>query len=140
MKAAVVESTRTAARLAIGRATWGSNQNFLGARWVAALVDKTPERMRERAALRVLSLSPHYFYARDLQAEAERNRASRRALVDGLIAPYLGPDIRVIDYGCGPGYMAREVAERVGHVDAVDISPGVLACASLGLSRRSARA
>jgi SAM-dependent methyltransferase len=80
-------------------------------------------------ALRILSLSPHYFYDRNIRGEAERNRRSRRALVDALIAPYLNQSMRVLDYGCGPGYMAYAVAERADHVYAVDISRGVLACA-----------
>jgi SAM-dependent methyltransferase len=124
-----MKTARTAVTLAIQLATSGSSQNFLGARWVASLVDTMPEPVRERAALRLLSISPHYFYDRDIRAEAERNRQSRRALAEALIAPYLTPQMTVIDYGCGPGYMARAVAEMVRHVDAVDISRGVLACA-----------
>lgn len=124
-----MKTARTAVTLAIQLATSGSSQNFLGAPWVASLVDTMPEPVRERAAPRFLSFSPHYFYDRDIRAEAERNRQSRRALAEALIAPYLSPRMRVIDYGCGPGYIARAVAEMVGHVNAVDISRGVLACA-----------
>src|ERR1017187_1205022 len=124
-----MKTVRTAMALAIQLAASGSSQNFLGAPWVASLVDTMPQPVRERAALRLLSFSPHYFYDRDIRAEAERNRQSRRGLAQALIVPYLTPRARVIDYGCGPGYMAHAVAEMVGHVDAVDISPGVLACA-----------
>jgi hypothetical protein len=99
-----MKTARTAVTLAIQLATSGSSQNFLGAPWVASLVDTMPEPVRERAALRFLSFSPHYFYDRDIRAEAERNRQSRRALAEALIAPYLSPRMRVIDYGCGPGY------------------------------------
>jgi SAM-dependent methyltransferase len=120
---------RDAGNVTIARATWGGSQNFLGARWVGRLVDRSPAQLRERVALRLLSLSPHYFYARDIRAEAERNRRSRQALVDTLIAPHLIRAARVLDYGCGPGYMACAVAARAEHVDAVDISSGVLACA-----------
>lgn len=113
----------------ISRATWGGSQNFLGARWVEWIVANAPEAARERVALRFLSLSPHYFYDRDLTAEASRNRRSRQILADELIAPFLTPGTRVVDYGCGPGYLAAAVARRSAHVDAVDISRGVLACA-----------
>jgi len=53
------------------RATWGGSQNFLGARWIERVVDGVPESARERVALRFLALSPHYFYDRDLAAEAD---------------------------------------------------------------------
>ncbi|MGD0242894.1 MAG: class I SAM-dependent methyltransferase [Streptosporangiaceae bacterium] len=126
---ATARTARTAGGLAVQLATSGAQQNFLGASWVARLVDAVPGQARERAALRLLSLSPHYFYDRDIRAEAERNRRSRRALAEALVAPHLNSRARVIDYGCGPGYMARAVAGIAAHVDAVDISRGVLACA-----------
>jgi cyclopropane fatty-acyl-phospholipid synthase-like methyltransferase len=120
---------RDARRLAATTATWGGSQNFLGARWVEYIVNNTPQSVRPRVAMWLLSLSPHYFYDQDIYAEAERNRVSRIALTDALIAPHLHGDMRVLDYGCGPGYMAYAVASRVKYVDAVDISRGVLACA-----------
>jgi SAM-dependent methyltransferase len=120
---------RDAGNVAVIRAASGESQNFLGAPWVASLVENVPPRARERVALRMLALSPHYFYDRDLRAEAERNRRSRRALAASLIAPHVSAASRVIDYGCGPGYLAAAVAGLAGHVAAVDISPGVLACA-----------
>jgi SAM-dependent methyltransferase len=125
----VMKTVRTAGKLAIQFATAGLSQNFLGAAWVAPVLDTMPEPVRERAALRLLSVSPHYFYDRDIRAEAERNRRSRQALTQALIMPYLTTQAKVIDYGCGPGYMARAVAEIADHVDAIDISRGVLACA-----------
>jgi SAM-dependent methyltransferase len=125
----ITKIARNVGSVAICRATWGGSQNFLGARWVEYLVDNTPVRARERLALRLLSLSPHYFYDRNIHSEAERNRRSRQALADVLIAPYLNNQMRVLDYGCGPGYMANAVAGRADHVYAVDISGGVLACA-----------
>lgn len=118
-----------AADVLVSRATWGGSQNFLGARWIEWIVGNAPRAARRRVALRVLSLSPHYFYDRDLAAEDDRNRRSRQILADELIAPYLTPGARVVDYGCGPGYLAAAVARRAAHVDAVDISRGVLACA-----------
>lgn len=82
-------------------------------------------------ALRLVSLSPHYFFTRDLHAEDARNRISRKGLTDQLLAPFLNVDTVALDYGCGPGYMAAAVARRVRYVEAVDISRGVLACASV---------
>jgi SAM-dependent methyltransferase len=117
--------------VAISRVTCGGRQNFLGARWVEHLVNNTPAKVRGRIALWLLSLSPHYFYDRNSRNEDERNRRSRQALADVLIAPYLNKPIRILDYGCGPGYMAYAVAERADHVYAVDISRGVLACAKV---------
>jgi SAM-dependent methyltransferase len=129
MLMAMSKLARIAADMLISRATWGGSQNFLGARWVERAVANSPEAARERVALRFLSLSPHYFYDRDLAAEADRNRRSRQVLADELIAPHLPRGARVIDYGCGPGYLAAAVARRAAHVDAVDVSRGVLACA-----------
>jgi SAM-dependent methyltransferase len=120
---------RIASDVLISRVTWGGSQNFLGARWVERVVDGVPESARERVALRFLALSPHYFYDRDLAAEANRNRQSRQILADGLVVPQLVPDARVLDYGCGPGYLAAAVADKAAYVAAVDISRGVLACA-----------
>ena len=120
---------RVASDVVISRATWGGSQNFLGAHWIERVVDNAPQAARERIALRFLSLSPHYFYDRDLAAEAARNRRSRQILADQLIAPCLAPGARVLDYGCGPGYLAAAVAPLAGQVHAVDISRGVLACA-----------
>jgi SAM-dependent methyltransferase len=120
---------RHTGRAVVAHSTCNGSQNFLGARWVEGLVGGSPAAMRKMVALRLLSLSPHYFYSKDIQAEAERNRISRHALADALIAPHLTTMARVLDYGCGPGYMASAIATKVAHVDAVDISRGVLACA-----------
>jgi SAM-dependent methyltransferase len=125
----VTKAARAVGNAAIARATWGGSQNFLGARWVERAVSSTPPQFREIVALRFLALSPHYFYDRNIRAEAQRNATTRRALTDALIAPHLTGDARVIDYGCGPGYFASAVAGKVEHVDAIDISRGVLACA-----------
>src|SRR5579875_543867 len=80
---------RDAGNVMIYRATWGGSQNFLGARWVERLVDNSPAPVRERVAMRFLSLSPHYFYDRDIGQEDERYRRTRQILADELIAPYL---------------------------------------------------
>jgi len=127
----ITKIARDLGNVAVTRATWGGSQNFLGARWVERLVSGSPAHIREGVALRLLSLSPHYFYDHDIRAEAERNRESRQALMDALIAPHLNEAMRVLDYGCGPGYMAYAVAGKAAYVDAVDISRGVLACAKV---------
>jgi len=48
------------------------------------------------------------------------------AIVDALP---LGPGLRVLEIGCGPGAMARAMAVRVGngHVTAIDRSPKAIA-------------
>jgi arsenite methyltransferase len=55
--------------------------------------------------------------------------ARRRRTLD-LLAPQLGA--QVLDIGCGPGYFAAEIAERVGHagqVWGIDASDSMLALA-----------
>jgi len=120
---------RAGADVLISGATWGGSQNFLGAPWVDWIVSNAPRPVRERVALRFLAMSPHYFYDRDTAVESDRNRRSREILADELVAPHLVPGARVIDYGCGAGYLAAAVARRAAHVNAIDISRGVLACA-----------
>jgi cyclopropane fatty-acyl-phospholipid synthase-like methyltransferase len=116
----------------------GGEQNFLGARWVPVLARSMPERWQKQVALRLLALSPHYFFG-DVEMEAERNRSTRQQIVDDLIAPHLEHDYHVLDYGCGPGYMANAAAAHVQHVDAVDVSEGALACARILNPRSNVR-
>jgi len=115
-----------------------TSQNFLGAGWVPALIEKSPPRYRESLALRVLSLSPHYFFdskirfwmpAPVIRREARRNSSSRSQLVDEIIRPYISPADTVVDYGCGAGYMAFHMARFARRVIGCDISDGALACA-----------
>ncbi len=132
--------------------TWLSkgseNQSFLGARWVAWFLRILPQSLRRPTALRLLAWSPHYFY-RDLddkydrltykqflEAEYRRNRDSRLKIRDQILAPFLASAETVIDYGCGPGFLAASVAELGKDVTAVDISHGVLACANI-INKRS---
>jgi ubiquinone/menaquinone biosynthesis C-methylase UbiE len=58
--------------------------------------------MRKHANDAVCALT----YRANLAAEADRNRQSRQVLAEELIVPRLTPDARVLDYGCGPGYLA----------------------------------
>jgi SAM-dependent methyltransferase len=83
----------------------------------------------ENQDLDMLANSTSYFHGRDVRAEAARNRRSHKVVADTLIAPHLTPSSRVIDHGCGSGYMARPLARLARRVEVVDISPGVLACA-----------
>jgi hypothetical protein len=89
-------------------------------------VDNPPAQIRQRFALRLLSLSPNYFYDPDIQAEDQRNRRSRPALARTLLLPHVTETSQVLDYSPGPGYMACVVAEWAGHVLAADIARGVL--------------
>jgi cyclopropane fatty-acyl-phospholipid synthase-like methyltransferase len=127
---------------------WGATlgrgeQNFLGARWVQTVLKHAPAAKRRDYALKMLSLSPHYFLdARDPKyngyskqeyfEEAFRiGREGRQRIFDEILKDRLAPDDIVIDYGCGPGYLARALAQNVKHVYAFDISPGVIACARI---------
>ena len=137
---------KTAARVYAGAAltalTLGrADQSFLDAGWVAALLRRAPSRSRRRLALLVLNLSPHYFYREPADAglshadfterEFERNRTTRERLGELLLLPYLKAHHVVLDYGCGPGFLARYVAGVARTVYGVDISRGVLECASI---------
>jgi len=66
-----------------------------------------------------------------LEHEVDRNEHSRRQIVHDVLRRHLKPDYVVLDYGCGPGFMARAVSPHVRKVVACDISPGALACASV---------
>ncbi|WP_455222334.1 class I SAM-dependent methyltransferase, partial [Kaarinaea lacus] len=88
-----------------------------------------------------LSWSPHYFYRHSddehyslplkdfLAREFKRNKESREKIVDLILKPYLNPLKVVLDYGCGPGFLANAVSPLVARVFAVDVSRGVLECA-----------
>ncbi len=86
-------------------------------------------------------MSPHYFYRNEsnqglsrrefLESEWSRNVASRQILIDCLVKKYVGPDSAVLDFGCGPGFLAAAASKYAKSVIACDISDGVLACASI---------
>lgn len=130
---------RFALRLLLTRGT--GSQNFLGAVWIPFLLRIAPRSRKERLALGLLALSPHYFFRdryppgigrkRFLELERARNDAARLEIRDQVLRPYLEPGFTVLDYGCGPGFLARHVAERVKRVYAGDISPGTIACARI---------
>lgn len=117
-------------------------QAFLDHAWIGQLLDVLPRSARYSVALRIVGLSPHYFIHQwtpaypttikrsvVLETEAQRNRESRKQIVDGLLTPHLQPGMRVLDFGCGPGFLASQLSPLVASVVAVDISRGVIACA-----------
>jgi SAM-dependent methyltransferase len=116
------------------------NQAFIGANWLVVLLRITPSFLKRNVALRILSISPHYFYRsfrpeyegmptnQFLEAECERNRSSRKLICDQILLPDLKPDDQVLEIGCGPGFLAKAVARYVRTVHACDISLGALEC------------
>lgn len=118
-------------------------QSFIGARWLVALLKNAPKSAKRGLALRVLGLSPHYFlpyfnpdydklpYKKFLEAEFERNRKGREKIEREVLGQFLKPADTVLDYGCGPGFLARAVAPNVEKVFALDISRGALECAKI---------
>src|SRR5207302_2539489 len=95
---------------------------------------------RQPLARRLLSLSPHYYvyqwtdrYPDDcprgeiLRREHERNAASRAEICDKLVSRFLRPGMAVLDFGCGPGFLAREVSAHVAQVIAAVVSRGGIA-------------
>lgn len=124
-----------------GAALGRQPQTFLGARWVEWFLSHAPKDKKRSWALRLLSLSPHYFIDADAPENRDLTRAeylekafrvyseSRRKIYDQILKDRLKPDDVVLDYGCGPGFLAKTVAEHVSKIYACDISTGALACA-----------
>ncbi len=117
-------------------------QEFLNQKWIASALKHTPCHYRASLARWILAQSPHYFIYQwsDLYApstprtdiirmESDRNAASRAEICTNLLRPFLSSDATVVDFGCGPGYLAREVSQHVQHVIALDVAAGVIACA-----------
>jgi ubiquinone/menaquinone biosynthesis C-methylase UbiE len=117
------------------------SQAFLDHRWIGTLLRISPKRRRRSLALRILSLSPHYFiyqwerYPADwsrqrvLDAECERNVHSRRQIAEIILAPMIWSEATVLDFGCGPGFLAAQISALAGEVVGLDVSSGTLACA-----------
>jgi 2-polyprenyl-3-methyl-5-hydroxy-6-metoxy-1,4-benzoquinol methylase len=118
-------------------------QSFLDAKWISFLLRKVPESKKRLWALRLLSLSPHYFFdngnsesrktshAEYLENAFSVNADSRVEIYRKMLASQLKPDTVVLDYGCGPGYLAKIVAPHVRKLYAVDISSGAIECARI---------
>jgi SAM-dependent methyltransferase len=119
------------------------NQAFIGAKWLVLLLRLTPNFLQRNVALRILSISPHYFYRsfraeyagmpmnQFLEAEFERNRSSRERICDQVLAPHLKPDHQALEIGCGPGFLTKAVSRHVKTAYACDISIGVLECSRI---------
>jgi len=134
--------TPLTARIFLVLTTGFTEQNFLGQPWIPLLFKAAPKKYRRSLALRLLAMSPHYFIYQwstrypstmsridILEAEHQRNAFSRKELCEQILRPHLQPQMTVLDFGCGPGYLAREVAKYAKKVLAVDISCGAIACA-----------
>ena len=118
-------------------------QNFLGAKWIGGFLKRVSKSKKRIWALRILSLSPHYFIFPDapeykgmsrdeyLQAVFEAAAESRENICRILLRPHLEKTSVVLDYGCGPGFMAKAVSSEVEKIYALDISTGAIACAKI---------
>jgi 2-polyprenyl-3-methyl-5-hydroxy-6-metoxy-1,4-benzoquinol methylase len=120
-------------------------QTFIGAYWITALLRIAPGPLKRSLALHILALSPHYFYLGNsenpenkdlshrqfLESEIERNTKDRERIYREILAGFLGPEDVVLDYGCGPGFLARAAAPHVKQVYALDISRGAIECAKI---------
>jgi hypothetical protein len=84
----VMKTARTAETLAIQVATSAQARTFSCA-MDGTLMDSMPKKVQERTKLRILSFPPHYFYDRNIRAEAERNRQSLLALAGALLTLHL---------------------------------------------------
>lgn len=129
-------------------AKWGVTlgrdpQNFLGAGWITSFLARVPEASKRKWALRLLALSPHYFIDgnnpefRGMRNDEYLERSfriiadTRVAIYEKVLKPFVSKDDSVIDYGCGPGFVAKAVAPYVRSIKAVDISSGAVACAKV---------
>jgi 2-polyprenyl-3-methyl-5-hydroxy-6-metoxy-1,4-benzoquinol methylase len=119
-------------------------QNFLGNHLLPLVFKITPQKYKRGLALRTLGISPHYFICQHsnrypknishnkiLEREHQRNLSSRKEIYEKILEKYLCQQMIVLDFGCGPGYLAKFVAEKVKKVTAVDISCGVIECAKV---------
>ncbi|MDH3494443.1 MAG: methyltransferase domain-containing protein [Acidobacteriota bacterium] len=135
---------RKALNLLKWTATLGSEpQNFLGAKWIPRFLERVPAKKKRAWALRFLSFSPHYFLRPDapeyagmksdeyLEAVFASTAESRETIYDEILKSHLDSSMKVLDYGCGPGFLAKAVSPHVEKVYACDISRGVLACAGI---------
>jgi SAM-dependent methyltransferase len=118
-------------------------QNFLGAGWIPAFLQRVPDKSKRKWALRILNLSPHYFFDGDnpaykgmktdeyLETVFRINAESRRDIYQKVFAKHLEKEFTVLEYGCGPGFLAKAVSPHVKKIYACDISTGVIKCAEI---------
>ena len=127
---------------------WGTTlgtepQSFLGAKWIRIFLAKVSDRKKRLWALRILNLSPHYFISPDadeyrnlsnddyLEAAFNAVTESRVDIYRILLKTHLNKDHQILDYGCGPGFLAKAVSSGVKKIFAVDISAGAIECARI---------
>lgn len=117
-------------------------QTFLGAKWIEKILELIPESKKRLWALRFVSMSPHYFITeipeyrkmsneQVLESSFKSVRQSRIDICNKLLNKHLQISDVILDYGCGPGFIANIVSENVKKVYAVDISAGAIACAKI---------
>ena len=118
-------------------------QTFLGAQWIPAFLKRVPESKKRIWALRIVSMSPHYFLDPENPAYRGKNNreyleaaflslsASRVDVYEKILKTYLDETFVVLDYGCGPGFLAKATAPYVKKIFAIDISTGAIACAEI---------
>ncbi|MEZ5307534.1 MAG: methyltransferase domain-containing protein [Pyrinomonadaceae bacterium] len=124
--------------------TLGSEpQNFLGASWIKSFLGKVSDKNKRKWALRLVSLSPHYFLDENnpryeglsgdqyLEAAHAHLIESRKGIYSEILENFLAKNAAVLEYGCGPGYLASAVAPHVSKIFACDISSGAIACARI---------
>lgn len=115
----------------------------MGAKWVGAFLKKVSKSKKRIWALRLLSMSPHYFIFPDapeyrgmskdeyLEAAFEAVTESRENISQNLLKAQLNKNYKVLDYGCGPGFLAKAASPFVEKIYAIDISAGAIACAKI---------
>ena len=141
---AAAENHRPTLAWRLGRLLIASSKDhaFFDRCCISWLMHAAPQKLRAPLALRLLSLSPHYWVYQwtniypagctrreILDAEYRRNAASRKEICDKVLRRFLQPDMTVLDFGCGPGFLAKEASAHVSCVIASDVSHGVIACA-----------
>jgi SAM-dependent methyltransferase len=57
---------------------------------------------------------------------ASRYTGFHRSIAERIV-PFLKPDDKVVDFGCGPGLLAVELAGAAAHIHAIDINPAPIA-------------
>jgi SAM-dependent methyltransferase len=66
-----------------------------------------------------------------LETAYRESAESRQKIYDHILESFLRKEYVALDYGCGPGFLAKIVAENVEKVYACDISTGALECARI---------